>query len=1095
MKATRFLGALAAALIGGAGAGPAYSQVTYSEDFTGASTTNSWYFFNGACLTASTSAASTSPGQLPGCTAIGSSYYNENLVGGQNGVSGSSQTLPDPTGSGALRFTNGAPGGYHQNGAIVSAAPFSTDAGLQISFKTITYRGDSGGGGGDGADGISFYLMDGAQPAGIGAWGGSLGYTCSNANPPYNGLVGGYLGLGIDEYGNFLNQGDNTATGYGYQWNRIGMRGAGNVSWSYLNANYAAYYPSSLNSSQQQSAVQATCSTGYLWNYSNPNAPTPVLTGGSTTPVTDYAVIPNAYSLVAGVQIANENAMSRGAATPILYQLKITQDGLLSLSYSVNGGALQGVIKNQSITAANGALPASFRFGFAGSTGGSTNIHEIMCFKATPADVSGSSASVNEKQAAKVEAGTQAYFAFYNPNNWTGSLTANNLIDTAGVVTVSAVANWDADCVLSGVAAIATCPATGVAGPTAAEAPTSRNILTWSGTAGIPFEWSSITAIQQATLDAGDTTPLNAKRLNFLRGDRSNEFKPNGSGIFRTRGDVLGDIVDSSPVWVGGPIAPYTATWHDKLYSSATPAENSGQTYLQFVTAAQTRQNVIYSGANDGLMHGFRAGSFDASGNFVATNNDGYEVLAYMPGAVLQAIHSNVTPAIDYPNTQYGHAFYVDSTPTTGDLFYKAAWHTWLVGGLGPGGSAIFALDVTDPTKDLESNAGTLVIGEWTPATITCSNVVNCGNNLGNTYGTPQIRRLHNGMWGVIFGNGYGSTSGDAGIYVMTVDPTSGSQTFYYLSTGKAGSNGIASVAPADLDGDHITDYVYAGDLLGNMWRFDLTGSTPSSWAAASAPLFTTPSGQPITTKPVIASSPVSGSAPRLMVGFGTGRKIPLTNNSPATFASGTQDLYGVWDWNMTAWNAAATTTYASLPATASGTGLTSPYTVAKSNLQQQTFTIHAVTNVRDGSGTPVCWQGSASCGSGNNKFGWYADLPGTSEQILYNPVLFRSAFLVDSTVPANNVLTSCSTSTDTGFTYAVSIVDGSVFTNAFPKYHNDSIAAGVPENATGTPNVVTTPEGTVALVYQTISGVPSAQQITLPSNTKAKRLTWVELR
>ena len=1096
MNRRRNLATLVATLALLSVAAPSHAQSTWSDNFTGPTTSNAWYFFTGACLTASTAAAAGNPGQIPGCTTIGPSYYKENLVGGQNGIAGSTQTLPDPVGSGALRFTNGSPGGYHQNGAIVSASTFKTDDGVSISFKTVTYRGDSGGGGRDGADGISFYLMDGAKSPGVGSWGGSLGYTCSNVNPPYDGLTGGYLGLGIDEYGNFLIEGDNTATGYGYQWNRIGLRGAGTVSWVYLNNNYSSYYPSYLSSSDRRSAVQATCRSGYLWDYSDPSNPNPANdSNGNTIPVADYAVIPNAFSVLPGVQIANEAAMNRGAAKPILYQLKITQDGLLSLAYSFNGGALQQVIKSQSITASNGALPSSFRFGFAGATGGSTNIHEIMCFKAAAATQSGSSTSVNEKQAAKVEAGTQAYFAYYNPVEWTGSLTANNLIDTAGVVTVAKVANWDASCVLTGVAAGSTCPTTLVSGPTAAEGPAARNILTWSGSAGIPFTWGSLTVSEQNALDAGDKAPFNANRLNYLRGDRSNELTSLGKGLYRIRAGVLGDIIDSSPVWVGPPIAPYTASWSDKLFPAATPAENAGQTYLAFVAAAQTRQNVIYTGANDGLMHAFRAGSFDSSGNFVATGNDGQEVLAYMPGGVLTAIHSGTTPAIDYSNTQYGHAFYVDATPTTGDLFYKGAWHSWLVGGLGPGGAVLYALDVTDPTKYSESNASSLVIGEWTASTISCANVAGCGTNLGNTYGTPQIRRLHNGKWGVIFGNGFGSASGDAGIYVMTVDPTSGSTTFYYLSTGTSGSNGISSVAPADLDGDHITDYVYAGDLLGNLWRFDLTSSNPSSWAASAAPLFTTPSGQPITSKPIIASTPVTGGGARLMIGFGTGQKIPFTNAAAASFAGGTQDLYGVWDWNLTGWNLKSSVTYASLAATPAATGLTSPFTVGKTNLQQQTFTINAVTSVRDGTGAPVCWQGGSSCALLNNKFGWYADLPGGSEQIIYNPVLFQSAFLVDSTIPASNSLTSCTTNTDTGFTYAVSVSDGSVFTNAFPKYKLDSLAAGVPENATGTPNIVTTPEGTVALVYQTVTGVPAAQQIVLPSNSKAKRLTWVELR
>src|SRR3989440_7513434 len=334
-----------------------------------------------ACLTASAAGgvqpSGSGNGQLPGCVAI-QSTYNENLVGGQNGVAGSTQTLPDPNGQGALRFTNGNPGGYAQHGAIVSTNPFPTGQGVSITFKTVTYRGNSGGAGGDGADGISFFLMDASEAPNIGSWGGSLGYTCSNANPPYTGMVGAYVGLGIDEFGNFLNganwmpgyngpnaaTGDNTALGYGYKPNRIGMRGAGNIAWSWLNANYPQYYPSSFSASDQQAAVQATCQSGLVWDLSHHGKAVKVT--GDTIPLYDYAPIPNAYvELPSTMQIANEAAMARPQATPIFYQLKISQRGLLSLSYSVNGGAYQQVIKSQDITAANGPLPAGFLFGFA----------------------------------------------------------------------------------------------------------------------------------------------------------------------------------------------------------------------------------------------------------------------------------------------------------------------------------------------------------------------------------------------------------------------------------------------------------------------------------------------------------------------------------------------------------------------------------------------------------------------------------------------------------------------------------------------------------------------------------------------------------
>jgi type IV pilus assembly protein PilY1 len=1138
------------------------AQAGISEDFTGASTTNNWYFFNGACLTAGAVTGvepiAGSAGRMPGCTSIQSSYYNENLVGGYNG------TFPDPVGSGALRFTNGRPGGYSQNGAIVSTTPFPTGQGISVTFKTVTYLGNSGGAGGDGADGISFYLMDASQlntstitgtssgdGNGIGSWGGSLGYTCSNANPPYNGLVGAYLGLGIDEYGNFLNgatwmpgytgpnsaTADNSALGYGYKPNRIGLRGAGNIAWSWLHANYPTYYPSGQSTAWMQGAVRATCAAGVVWDYAH--AGKAVKVTGDTIPLYDYAPIPNAYvELPASTQIANESALTRAAATVIFYQLKITQEGLLSLSYSLNGGSYQSVIAGQSITASNGALPANFLFGFAGSTGGSTNIHEILCFKADPATSAASSAGASEKQSAKLETGTQAYFAYYNPSGWTGRVTASGLgFDSFGNVIVAATPNWDAACALTGAA---TCSTTGL-GPIPAEAPTRRVILSWNGNAGIPFEWGNLTSSpgggQQAAIDAGDTPPYGANRLNYLRGDRSNEINTSGVGLYRSRTSVLGDIIDSSPTWVGPPVAPYTATWSDRLNPAATIPEagSSAQSYSQYVTATQTRMNVVYVGGNDGLLHGFRSGSYDPNGNFVATGNDGLEVLAYMPGAVVQTIHS-ATANVDYSSAQYGHNFFVDATPGAGDLFYGNAWHSWVVGGLGPGGSAIFALDVTNPTTSnfTEANAASLVIGEWTSASIACANAASCGSNLGNTYGTPQIRRLHDGKWAVIFGNGFGSASGDAGIFVMTIDPTTHAPTIYYLSTHTAGSgNGIAFASPVDLDGDHITDYVYAGDLHGNLWRFDLTSSSETNWALTPGPLFKTPAGQPITTGIVAASgAPSSGMQQYLMLLFGTGQKTPFTNTNPASYATGTQALYGVWDWNLSVsdggtlgpgagnpagWNGLSGAQYASL--THANTGLASPHTLTLANLQAQTATINTTTQNRDiASNATICWAALSTCSS-NKQFGWYINLPGVQEQIIYGPELVSQALTVNSIVPATNNPISCGNQSDTGFTYVLSAMTGAAFNQVFlppseaantaintnPRY-TDTNAIAILTNATGSSFITSNAAGTRFLVYETnqVQSGPGANGnnilggslgLNLPPNTAGRRLTWIELR
>ena len=1113
-----------------------------------------------------------------------------------------------------MRFTNGSPFGNQERGAIVSTNAYPTTAGIQVTFKTVTY-------GGTGADGISFYLMDGCVPlAGangpqvssvvvpsppppcatspiyypggasypgtlppvpaIGATGGSLAYTCSNTNGPgsgagvtYDGLTGAYLGLGIDEYGNFLNQGDNTAAGYGFQPGRIGLRGAGSISWPALNNAYGTnqgatkpYYPSSLSVAAQQAAVQKTCSTGNLYNYANAGAPTDagpatLTNSANTAGILDYAPIPGAnLTLPSGQPLFNGSATKRAQATPIFYNLQITSDGFLSLSYAYNGGSYQPVISNQSISASNGPLPAYVRFGFAGSTGGATNVHEILCFKSAPAVQSASSAGVNEKQSAKVETGTFAYFAYYDQNNWVGRVTANSLsTDSSGNVTLASTPTWDASCDLTFIPAGQTC-STGVAGPTAAMAPTSRVILTYNG-GGFGFEWANLSTAQQAALTLGEAANTTPYELNYLRGDRSNELTTAGTCAgslvdtsstpnkicFRARTSVLADIVDSSPTWVGPPQSPYTANWQDKLYPTSDPmVENSGaQNYLQFQAAQGARPNVVYVGSNDGMMHGFRSGSFLSDGTFstATTPNDGQEVLAYVPGSLLfsaannnnpacslltptgsvvQNIHG-VTPAnganaaclttaLDFSSAHYGHNFFVDATPGTGDLFYDASggtnptWHTWLVSGLGAGGAAVFALDITDPTTFAESSASSLVVGEWTSATITCVSNPACGNSLGNTYGTPIIRRLHDGRWAVIFGNGYGSTTGDAGIFVMTVDST-GNKKFYYLSTGNTGTannNGIGYVSSADLDGDHITDYVYAGDLMGNLWRFDLTSATESSWAVSRpggptspiAPLFTAPAGQSITTAVTVSAGATAAGANTIMIAFGTGKRTQFNNAAPVSFAP-TGALYGVWDWSMSLWNANSSIQYAALSPAA--TGLGTPFTLSISgttpNLQQQTFTLNSDGVTRDiNSPTAICWAGSTTCTTGTPMFGWYLNLIGAQEQIIFNPQLLLGVFTVNSVVPANNQALACTTNTDTGFTYAISVLTGASVPNFFVQYH-DTAAAGIQLNAVGTSFPVISATGGLWLVSQTVTNQPILQQVNPGANGKGRRLTWVQLR
>jgi len=1168
--------------------------VTYTDNFQGTSANLSWVRgtpasgTNSACLTAGNGSAGPTGTILPACT-----------------------SNTDTVGNGALRLT---PASGNSFGNIVSNFSFPSNQGLQVTFTTYTYGGDKGGTAKNGADGIGFFLMDGSVAANIGATGGSLGYSCSNTNNDSNGLIGGYLGLGIDEYGNFLNSGDNTSTGiinsndaaytggstYGsnsyyngskyYQPQRIGLRGAGNVSWpwlqanyplafsgafdtakvksvcstgqfsnpvamafpsgtnlssitySWLRSNYPSYYPktSNINSTQQSQAV-TYAQQNQIWNFSSPSSPVQVFTNQTVT-VPNYAAIPGGYRLLPnGSPIANENTSTRANAWPITYKLIITPTGYLSFSYSYNNGVYQPVLANKLITSSNGPLPATFKFGFSGSTGGSTNVHEITCFTAQPIQ-SSSSASANTIQSGQVQTGTQIYLAYYNSNNWWGGLTSNNLVvSSSGTVSAATTANWDAGCTLTGGA----CTSTGVSSTTLLT-PANRQLLTWNGSAGLAFDSSSLTSIQTGVLNGNATGSSAADLVSWLRGDRSNEQgQSTGTGALRLRSSVLGDIVNSSPVWVGAPSAGYPSQFNDSIYGTNTAENATGaQTYSAYAStnANVTRENVVYSGSNDGFLHGFRSGSYNTNGTYNSSNNDGQEVLGFMPYGVLANIaNASSAPVNNLSSPTYSHDYFVDATPGSGDLFYNGMWHTWLVGGLGSGGKEIYALDITDPTQFSQTNASSLVIGDWTAGStseqvaISCANVSGCNANLGYTYGTPLIRRLHNGTWAIIFGNGLDSSTGRAGVYIGLVNYNNGSTppttnsnpptlTFYWLDTGTGSTSspdGINFITSADLDGDKITDYLYGGDLQGNVWRFDLTSSNPADWGVSkygnttATPLFTANiSGvaQPITTQLSTAWTSVAGQKQAIIM-FGTGQKTQATATTPDTYATGTQSVYGIWDWDMTAWNNGTTTT-SGVVIPASGTpyrAATAPQTISRSNLQSQTATTLSTTppagsqvqGYRTTTANAVCWDGTSTCTTGNTRYGWYLDLPTTQEQVVYNPVINNGALVLNTTIPPSASSTSsCSVPTTTGWTMAFNIATGGSFPQSF--FQNSSgvfsvgsggsSISGIQLSGVGSPGFVSV--GSQQYTYfQTSPGQPAVAAANPQNGIIPSRVMWEQLR
>lgn len=256
-----------------------------------------------------------------------------NPTAGVGGLPGSTTPL-DLIGNGALRLTSNS---GDQAAFVIYNSAFSSGAGLSITFDFFAYNGatlPTGANPGSGADGISFFLIDGAQsPTLAGAFGGSLGYA-QKSQDSIAGLVGGYIGVGFDEYGNFANPGDN------------------------------------LNSSGQRQGGPG-------------NVPDAVTVRGSGNGLTGYNFVATSGTLTPGID--NVTATNRTDATRKA-RIDITQAGILSVKIDLNNdgdfndaGEAPTALSNINIVSANGgALPASFKFGFASSTGSATNVHEIQ---------------------------------------------------------------------------------------------------------------------------------------------------------------------------------------------------------------------------------------------------------------------------------------------------------------------------------------------------------------------------------------------------------------------------------------------------------------------------------------------------------------------------------------------------------------------------------------------------------------------------------------------------------------------------------------------------------------------------------------------
>lgn len=528
----------------------------------------------------------------------------------------------------------------------------------------------------------------------------------------------------------------------------------------------------------------------------------------------------------------------------------------------------------------------------------------------------------------------------------------------------------------------------------------------------------------------GSTTSAQ-ERLNFIRGSRTGE-----GTTFRQRVHVLGDLYSSAPAIVSGP--RYLESFANRLEGNTA--------YTTFINRITSRTNPdiaraprVYVGGNDGMLHAFDA-------------NTGEETFAFIPTAVFSKLNK-------LTGKNYSHEFYVDGSPVVADVYFGSEWRTILVGTLRAGGKSLFALDITTPGEEK-------LLWEFNENSIAGNNAV----KPGYSFSKPTIARLHTGKWAVVTGNGYegrGTEDGKAALYI--IDAETGNVVKSLEIQGDTGiKNGLSTPRLADYNNDGIADYAYAGDLQGNLWRFDLLGAQASPTRTDGSiygndksnadgfkvsygdkPLFkatsTTGSAkQPITAPPSLIRHPTREG---YLVIFGTGKYFETTDKDGEK--SYAQSVYGIWDRSTKA-------------------EATSAITINRGDLVEQQINSSLTATADDGStrtartitNNPITWlkdNGTV------DKYGWRLDLRvGTSafdgEMLIEDLSALGQTIFFQTLVPNDDPCDSGASN----WTYAINPFTGGK-TQHHPfdyKGNNNAVVSGIQQSGEGGFSISTTPEG-----------------------------------
>jgi type IV pilus assembly protein PilY1 len=643
-----------------------------------------------------------------------------------------------------------------------------------------------------------------------------------------------------------------------------------------------------------------------------------------------------------------------------------------------------------------------------------------------------------------------AYVASYTTGSWSGNLEARTINTTTGAV--SEAASWCVENIPA--SATVTTPCNGTMNKPGAIAarkiwtkgPSSATLNNFNLTGGdlsaADFNATKLSGLSQWALlsPTQKTAAVGDNIVDFLRGNKS--FEDNAADpddrLYRERQATLGDAVESQPAYIAKP----TFSYLDSGYS-AFKAANAG------------RAGTVYMGANDGMMHAFDSLTGD-------------ERWAYVPSMLIPNMW-----ALAEKNYSTNHNYYANGSPVVSDVFIGGAWRTILVAGLNGGGRGYYALDVTNPT------APTL-LWEFTPTQ---------DNDLGYTFGKPVITKKADGTWVVLVTSGYNNIpdvsctppapalqnapgcvkyprilTGNGGGYLYVLNAATGAK-ISKIGTGEGTAtlpSGLAQIAAwADApEKNNTATYTYGGDLLGNVWRFDINAGTVMKFAKLKD---SGGAAQPITTRPELGRVLTSNGETYRVVFVGTGKyleNIDLTDTQQQT-------LYAIKDDDAT-------------------TTLDNPrsFTAAGPNrMVEQAISTAGAT--RTATNNPVDFIADR---------GWFVNFPDGGERQNVASQLVLGTLIVPTTVPSNTVCAPGGTSWLNYFNYRTGgAVDTS--TNQVSSVANAPIVGVnviyIPDPVTGKPKPVVS---VVTADNPTPTVVPGAKFSTSGAGFQKKRVIWREL-